>query len=94
MNFEKIKMVKVLEFILLCSFKSMIRSKELLHIDTPDSPTVTYSSFLSFEFLVFLLSSHITVAVTAAITVIIAAAFFKTHSNSEAVYATYSIAAM
>ena len=36
MNFEKIKMVKVLEFILLCSPKLMIRSKELLHIDTPE----------------------------------------------------------
>ena len=36
MNFEKIKMVKVLEFISLHSLKSMIRSNELLHIDTPD----------------------------------------------------------
>ena len=37
MNFEKIKMVEVLEFILLRSSKLMIKSKELLHIDTPES---------------------------------------------------------
>ena len=36
MNSKKIKMVKILKSIFLCSFKSMIRSKELLHIDTPE----------------------------------------------------------
>ena len=39
MNFEKIKMVKVLELISLHSLKSMIRSNELLHIDTPEHMT-------------------------------------------------------
>ena len=42
MNFEKIKMVKVLEFISLHSLKSIISSKGLLHIDTPESSAALF----------------------------------------------------
>ena len=42
MNFEKIKIVKVLEFIFLRSLKLMIRSKELLHIDTPEYSVIFF----------------------------------------------------
>ena len=43
MNFKKIEMVKIFEFIFLHFFKSMIRSKELLHIDTPDPTTHSHT---------------------------------------------------
>ena len=41
MKFEKTKTLNVLEFFCLHSLMSMIRSKILLHIDTPDAHTET-----------------------------------------------------
>ena len=43
MKFEKIKTMKVLKFMSPCSVSVVKRSKELLHIDTPERSTLIYA---------------------------------------------------